>query len=294
MLHNYIEQFLHYCQVSNFPPKSIEAFTARLGQFDRYCQAQAVGSIANLTYQHLLAFVADFEAPSVHVKKSRVWTLHKFYHFLKLNHVINENIASYIPYPKIWSKVPQYLTPAEFNQLLEYFSSRISSPHGLRNLIVIMLLGFLGLRLGALLRLDIEDVNLDTNLLHIREKGGVKRLLPVPQILSQALAGYLKTNGLRQGLLLLSKRKKRVSEHTIQDILRMATDELGIKKHLHAHLFRHTAATHLNKVAGQDITGQVLGHGSCNYTKRYTHLNPDVYAVYMKKHPYMNCKKGEA
>jgi len=132
-------------------------------------------------------------------------------------------------------------------------------------------------------------VDSDTNLLHIREKGGVKRLLPVPQILSQVLAVYLKTNGLRQGLpLLLSKRKKRISERTVQDILRKAMSELNTRKHLHAHLFRHTAATYLNKVAGLDVTGQVLGHSSRSNTEQYAHLNPDVYAVYMKKHPYMN------
>ena len=288
MLQDYIEQFLHYCQVSNFSVKSIEAFTARLRQFDRYCQTIAADSIAELTYQHLLVFVADFEGPSVHVKKNRVWALHHFYHFLKLNQLIDENIAAYIPYPKVWRKLPQYLTPAEFNQLLEHFASRANSPHGLRNLIVIMLFGFLGLRLGALLRLNVEDVDLNFGLLHIREKGDVQRLLPLPDILCKTLAGYLETRGHPRGPLLLSKRGKRISERTVQDFLRTAMAELGMDKHLHAHLFRHTAATYLNKVAGPDVTQQVLGHASRSNTEHYTHLNPDVYAVYMKKHPYMN------
>ncbi len=288
MLQDYIEQFLHYCQVSNFTAKSIEAFTARLRQFDRYCQTLAADSIAELNYQHLLAFVADFEAPSDHVKKNRVWALHQFYHFLKLNHIIDENIAAYIPYPKIWRKVPQYLIPTEFNQLLEHFASRANSPHGLRNLIVIMLFGFLGLRLGALLKLNVEDVDLNFGLLHIREKGDVQRLLPLPDILCRTLTGYLETRGHPRGPLLLSKRGKRISERTVQDFLRTAMAKLGMDKHLHAHLFRHTAATCLNKVAGPDITQHVLGHAARSNTRHYIHLNPDVYAVYMKKHPYMN------
>ena len=217
-----------------------------------------------------------------------MWALRQFYHFLKLNHVIDKNIAAYIPYPKIWRKVPQYLTVAEFNQLLEHFASRADSPHGLRNLIVIMLFGFLGLRLGALLKLNVEDVDLSFGLLRIREKGNVQRLLPLPDILCRILTGYLETRGHPRGPLLLSKRGKRISERTIQDLLRKAMAEPGIKKHLHAHLFRHTAATHLNKVAGQDITQHVLGHAARSNTRQYIHLNPDVYAVYMKKHPYMN------
>ena len=104
------------------------------------------------------------------------------------------------------------------------------------------------------------------------------------------LTSYLEILDRRQnrGPLLLSKRRKRLSERTVQDFLRTAMAELDIKKHLHAHLFRHTAATYLNKVAGPDVTQHVLGHVARRNTVQYTHLNPDVYAAYMKKHPYMN------
>ncbi len=288
MLHNYIEQFLHYCQVSNFPPKSIEAFRIRLRQFNRYCQNIAARSVSDIGYQQLLDFVADFECPSVHVKKSRLWALRHFYHFLKLNRVITENLATGIPYPKIAKKVPKFLTMTEFNLILRHFVSQANTATGLRNLIIIMLLGFLGLRLSALLRLNIEDAELETCVLRIREKGGFQCLLPAPDILARALGSYMRTDDRCQGPLLLSKRKKRISGRTVQDILCKAMSELNINKHLHAHLFRHTAATYLNKIAGTDVTQQVLGHGSGSNTQLYTHLNPDVYAFYMKKHPYMN------
>ena len=52
MLQDYIAQFLHYCQVSNLSVKSIEAFTARLRQFDRHCQTLAAGS---KTFTHHLS-----------------------------------------------------------------------------------------------------------------------------------------------------------------------------------------------------------------------------------------------
>lgn len=288
MLHPYIEQFLHYCQASNFPPKSIEALQARLRQFDRYCQTIEMATIADLCYKHLLAFVADFDTPSVHVKKNRIWALRHFYHFLKLNHIIDDNIARHIPYPKIARKVPRYLTNDEFKRILRHFCEQSNTSTGLRNLIVIMLLGLLGLRLGAVLALNVEDVDLDAGLLYIREKGRSKRLMPLPGILCQALRSYLKADGRHRGPLLLSKRKKRLSERTVQGFLLTVMAELSIDKHLHAHLFRHTAATHLNKVAGPDVTQHVLGHAARSNTVQYTHLNPDIYAVYMKKHPYMN------
>jgi len=87
--------------------------------------------------------------------------------------------------------------------------------------------------------------------------------------------------------LFLAKRKKHISARTLQDIFKQAADELDIDKHLHAHLFRHTAATHLNKVSDIAITQHALGHMRSSNTHKYAHLNPDQYAFYMQKHPYV-------
>jgi len=87
--------------------------------------------------------------------------------------------------------------------------------------------------------------------------------------------------------LFLSKRNKRLSPRTLRDVFQKAADSLDIDKHFHAHLFRHTAATHLNKVSDPEITRHVLGHVRSSSTRKYTHLNPDQYATYMQIHPYM-------
>lgn len=198
MLHTYIEQFLRYCQASNFPPKSVEAFRTRLRQFNEYCGTLASRSLSDISYQHLLSFVADFKSPSVHVKKNRVWALHHFYHFLKLNHLIDENIAAYIPYPKIAKKIPQYLTMTEFNLILRHFAGLTNTPSGLRNLIMIMLLGFLGLRLAALLkparsRLATQHQNLYSSVVTARSRspGKITGVIYLNELLE---AGVLNLN----------------------------------------------------------------------------------------------------
>ena len=158
---------------------------------------------------------------------------------------------------------------------------------GLRNLVIIMLLGTLGLRTRTLTGLNIEDIDVTCGLMWIREKGQRQRTIALPHCLCKIIRNYLKLQQLERGPLFISKRNKRISPRTLQDIFRTAADQLGIDKKLHARLFRHTAATHLNKVAGIDITQQVLGHSRRANTIKYAHLNPDQYALYMKKHPYM-------
>ena len=149
------------------------------------------------------------------------------------------------------------------------------------------ILGTLGLRTSTLTALNIEDIDLTCGLLWIREKGRRHRSMVLPHCICKIIRNYLHPQRRKKGPLLISKRKKRISPRTLQDVFRTAADQLGIDKKLHARLFRHTAATHLNKVAGIEITQKVLGHSHRANTLKYAHLNPDQYAAYMKKHPFM-------
>ena len=297
MLRSLVSDFLHYCKTSDFSDSSLETLSAQLFQFNSFVNQHPLQSIQDISYRHLTEFIADHRDPSVHVKKQRVWSLRQFFHFLKIHKQIEENIASSIPYPKITKKVPAYLTIDEFNKLLEYAANKaddliglprgiVNIQRGLRDLVIFMILGLLGLRLKAMQDLNIRDVDLEMGTLLVREKGNLKRQFCMPQVLCVVLARYLKLLNLSDGHLLLSKRGKRISARTLQLIFQQAMAHLKIDKHLHAHLFRHTAATHLNKVAGPVITQFVLGHARSQSTQVYTHLNPDQYAVYMKKHPY--------
>ena len=287
MLHYYCKQFLEYCQLADFSVRSIQALAIRLNEFEAFLKSQRIRSIKKVTYQHLINFIADFKSPSIHVRKSRVWTLRQFYHFLTLHRIVAENIATGIPYPKIEKTVPQFLTINEYNRLIRYFSNEAQDLLGLRNFVIILMLGTLGLRTSTLIAINIEDIDLTCGLIWIREKGRRRRNLILPHSLCKIIHKYLQLRQRKKGPFLISKRKKRISQRTLQDIFRTAADQNGIDKKLHARLFRHTAATHLNKVAGVEITQHVLGHSRRANTLKYAHLNPDKYAVYMKQHPFM-------
>jgi site-specific recombinase XerD len=219
-----------------------------------------------------------------------VWSLHQFFHFLKLEKQINKNISLQLPYPKIEKKVPEFLTIHEFKRLLGHFTKQATDLEGFRNLVLISLLGFLGLRTSTIVVLDIKDVDLSESSLWIQEKGvrnQVKRDMPLPQVMCQLLARYIQMLKRKQGPLFMSKRRKRLARRSLQNLYRSTADKLDLHKKLHPHLFRHTAATHLNQVAGIQITQFVLGHQRKQNTDQYAHLNPDIYASHMKNHPYM-------
>lgn len=295
MLTQLIADFIDYTEHVNFKKRSRDAVKSRLKQFTAYCESQNIQNINDITFEHLLRFISEYGHDSVHVKKSKIWALHQFFHFLTLKKIISHNIALSIPYPKVGKKDPVFLTTDEFNHILAHFAKKANEPDGLRNLIILMLLGILGLRVSSVTRLDIDDVDLANNTIRVIEKATIyKRVMPIPDILTSCLAVFIQQHPHQHGPLFLSKRNKRISDCSIQHWLRNVSDELNINKTIHPHLFRHTAATWLNKTAGTSITQFVLGHARRANTYLYAHLNPDVYATYMQRHPYMNTNFGDS
>ena len=287
MLKKYATEFLDYCKVTGFSPRSRQSLEISLRELATYIDGQSVDSPAEITYGLLADFVADFRGPSVHKKKARVWCLHQFFHFLTVTGVVPENTATGLPYPKIEKTVPHFLTTEEYNRIIEYFAEDADTPVGLRNLIMVLILGMLGLRTSSLIALDIEHIDIEAGLALVWEKGDRRRHMVLPELLVKVLAVYLDWLGLDEGPLFLSTRKKRISPRTLQDIFQNAATELGFDRPIHARLLRHTAATLLNKTAGTTVTQVVLGHERRHNTLRYTHLNPDKYALFMQRHPFM-------
>jgi integrase/recombinase XerC len=160
MLQNNITIFLQYCKNSDFADRSIESLRRRLAEFNKFISSSPVSAVSKIDFQRLTLFVADYNEPSVHVKKARIWALRQFFHYLKLQQLINDNIALQLPYPNIERKVPQFLTIAEFKLILSHFVQHATTPIGLRNLVMIALLGFLGLRTAAIVALNIDDIDL--------------------------------------------------------------------------------------------------------------------------------------
>ena len=97
---------LSYSQIACFSERSLRTLTARLKEFNVFIKSKRLKSPEKTAYTHLIDFVSDFKLPSVHVKKSRVWGVKQFFHFLVLNQWASRDIARDLPYPKIDKKVP--------------------------------------------------------------------------------------------------------------------------------------------------------------------------------------------
>ena len=292
MLRPFVQHFLNYCKVVNFSDRSQQSLSIRLNEFNRFVKTETFSTVADLTYAHLILFITEFGAPSVHMIKSRIWTLKQFFHFLMLNGHIEFNPTLDLPYPKMPKTAPSFLTLREFKKILRYFLGRAGSFIGLRDVVIVLMLGILGIRTRALIQLDLTDFNIEDGTVWVKEKGGKKRHLVMPDVLTELIQRYFMQHDKAAGPLFLSKRGRRISQRVLQDTFKMAALECGIEKSLHARLFRHTAATYLTQIAGVDIAQEAMGHARRSNTLRYSHLNPNNYVVYMQRHPFMQLAEG--
>lgn len=88
--------------------------------------------------------------------------------------------------------------------------------------------------------------------------------------------------------LFLSEQKKRISNRTVQYIVKEELELAGIDQNKYSvHKLRHTAATLMYKYGNVDIRAlqELLGHESIATTQIYTHVDNEQIRHAVEKNP---------
>lgn len=171
--------------------------------------------------------------------------------------------------PKRHPKLPTILSADEITRILD-------ATRNLKHWTMLAMLYATGLRSRELRYFEVEDIDRDRMVLHVRHgKGEVPRDLPLSPRLLERLDIYLRWRRPKEWLFPSPER----IEHPLCDkSLRIMCTNAGrrasLKQHVHPHLFRHAFATHLLD-AGVDLrTIQVLlGHADIRTTARYLRVS---------------------
>ncbi len=296
MLNSFLPEFYAYCKALNLALNSIKNLKRYLSRLNDFLNAQNLVSVEQITYAHLSDFAAFNNAAPVTVK-ARIWALKKFFAFLHLYDYIAVNNANALSTPKIPKKETGFLSKDELKIIFSYLIKNINKNNGWRNFLIISLMTLVGLRKSSVSALDTADFDAANNRLFIWEKGNKdKRILYIPLALSQFLREYMLRCHIRRGPLFLNNRNKRLRPDGVNKITGRIKNELLDEGHkfagnIHPHIFRHSAATQIGNVATFAVIKEMLGHRNNQNTRKYIHLSPVSYGVYMKRHPYFNQKE---
>lgn len=227
----------------------------------------------------------------------RLTVVRLFHRFLVREGVCDRDPTLHLPSPKQPPTLPQFLTVTEAHELLERMkeftmNATHASPLLLRDYAILELLYATGLRVGELVTLRVDSVNLETGFVRVMGKGGKERLVPLGKAAIAALCRYLNEGrphlDNREGtpFLFLSRRGKALQRETVIRLIARYTQEFLGRK-LSPHKLRHTFATHL-LLGGSDLRSiqEMLGHSRITTTQRYTHvLTPQLRSAYHAAHP---------
>lgn len=217
-------------------------------------------------------------------------SLKAFYKFLVLDDIVKKNPAINISSPKIWFKLPQFLTVKEVELLLR--QPKEGKVRGIRDKAMLELLYATGLRVSELVALKLKNLNLEDGFLLCRGKGDKERIVPFGGTALQAVRRYLEDSRTKllkkpDESLFLTSRGAAFTRQGFWKLLKSYAKKADLDLKISPHMLRHSFATHLLE-RGADLRSVqlMLGHTQITTTQIYTHVSRErLRKVYEKYHP---------
>lgn len=249
-------------KIRNYSPRTIEIYIDRVAKFARYFGQ----SPAKLSSEH----IREFQRYLVEDKKYSWSYLNQTVCALRFFYGVSLEkpcLIKYIPHARQPKKLPVVLSRQEVALI-------IRAAENLKHRTLLMTLYATGVRISEALTLQIQDLDSQRMMIHIRQgKAGKDRYLPLRPALLEQLRSYWRVQRPRSWLFPGRGRKGHLASGSAERICRKTARKAGLTKTVTPHTFRHTFATH-HLEAGTDLkTIQVwLGHSSLKTTSIYLHV----------------------
>lgn len=251
-------------------------------------------SLVELQVQHIRRFAAQLHGQGLSGRSiARLLSAWRgFFNWLGRDDVVQANPCEGIRSPKSPKHLPNALSVDEAARLL--MPADEDDPLlAARDAAMFELFYSSGLRLAELAALDCDalEAALQEGEIRVLGKRSKVRLVPVGSKAREALAAWAVVRGDLAGVeepaLFVSRRGGRISHRTIQLRLARQAVQLGLPRHVHPHMLRHSFASHVLQSSGDlRAVQEMLGHASIASTQVYTHLDFQHLAkVYDLAHP---------
>jgi integrase/recombinase XerD len=259
---------------------SIQAYRNDLDQFLLFLQEQKIERPGSLTHSlildHLIALrEADRSTRTVsrHLVSIRI-----FLRFLQHERYIDLDPSETLESPRLWSLLPDTLSPDEVQRLLSIKNSK--KKHLQRNRTLLELLYATGLRVSEIAALKVGDLQLEESTLRARGKGNKERIVPIAHTTVEIIENYLLQDRARyckdelEAHVFLSQQGRPLTRQRIWQIIKEQARSVGITKKISPHTLRHSFATHLlENGASLRVIQEMLGHADISTTQIYTHVD---------------------
>ncbi|MFZ3072187.1 MAG: site-specific tyrosine recombinase/integron integrase [Thermodesulfobacteriota bacterium] len=300
-----IKAFLDYLEAEkNASIHTRLAYGRDLNEFLRFLEqggrAASEGFVHGVKESDITAFAASLHGISKKATIARkISSIKSFFAFLIKKEIITKNPSALVARPKVEKRLPTVLTVEEAKSLVEAPQSgkgkKINAEEILRDRALLEVLYSSGIRVSELTGLNLGGVDFTEGMIRVFGKGGKTRIALLGSFAIDALKRYLsfaRRDALPEEPLFFGRGKHRITQRTVQRLVKKYTLVSNINKTPTPHSLRHTFATHLLD-RGVDLRTiqELLGHANLSTTQRYTSVSMErLMSAYDKAHPRANIK----
>ena len=287
-----VDEYLDYLQFERgMSPHTISGYRNDLDRLAGFLRGRERSVEAARDVDVEAYFVAAGGQGAASTVARRMAAVRGLYGYLVREERIAADPAVYLHTPKQPQGLPDVLSIEEVEAVLGAIPP--SGDLGQRDRAIFELLYGCGLRASELVSLREGDVDLEAGLVRCIGKGDKERVVPMGSHAAAAVGRYVRDgrrkllHGRRADELFLNARGTRLTRQGLDYLVRRYARKAGLAKHVSAHTFRHSFATHL-LTAGADLRSvqEMLGHASVATTQIYTHVSVEhLREVFLATHP---------
>ena len=262
-----LELFLTAKEVEGCSPKTIAYYEATLQHMESWLSKP----IAHVSSDDLRKYLSVYELERGSSKVTidnirRIFS--SFFSWLEDEDYIVKSPVRKIKRVKAAVKAKETLSDEDLEALRDSCDSK-------RDLAMVDLLASTGMRVGELIRLDIDDVDIQGRECVVTGKGNKQRPVYFDARTKLHLAAYLESrkDGNPALFVSLNGRTQRLSVCTIEKRIKALGEKAQVGR-VHPHKFRRTLATHaIDKGMPIEQVQKLLGHSKIETTMHYAMVN---------------------
>ena len=278
-----IKGFKSYLQIErSLSDNSVQAYTRDVKKFANYAIPLELSEL-KITRENISNFLSEIKDEGISARsQARIISgIKAFYKYLIMEDYLKVNPTELIESPKIGFKLPDTLSLIEIDNLIAGVD--LSNKQGERNRAILETLYSCGLRVSELTNLQLSNTHFKQGYLKVIGKGDKERLAPIGGRAIKYLTIYINEvrnhQEIKKGhedFVFLNNRGAKLTRVMIFLIIQKLAEQIGLKKKISPHTFRHSFATHLIE-GGADLRAvqEMLGHESITTTEIYTHLDKE-------------------
>ena len=292
-----IEDFIFYLKVErNASQHTINSYRADIEAFLEFAQQQCASEVlfTDVTPIFIRSYLVQLKECQ-YARRTiarRIAALRSFFRHMCRENIVGDNPFTLVHTPKLEKKLPLFLDTIQIEQFL---SLPDNSPLGRRDAAALELLYASGLRVGELVNLHQQDVDLENRLVLVYGKGAKERIVPMGKTAAKTISTYvtvtrpylIRKSHEHHSYLFVNNRGSQLTDRSVRRIVDKYVEQMALDKRISPHTLRHTFATHmLNNGADLRSVQELLGHVNLSTTQLYTHVTKErLKNVYLNAHP---------